>query len=62
MLWNSFSPIYNRNTAEYYLLQRLYLVKRGRFTWTDIMNMPIWEKNFYYNKLIALQEEEAERK
>jgi len=45
-------------------MQRLYLVKRGKFTWQDLMLMPIWEKNFYYNKLVEFQakEEEANKK
>jgi hypothetical protein len=39
-------------------MQRLYLVKRGGFTWQDVMMMPIWEKEFYYNKLVEIQEKQ----
>jgi hypothetical protein len=45
-------------------MQRLYIIKRGGFTWQDLMLMPIWEKNYYYNKLVEIQqrEEEANKK
>jgi len=41
-------------------MQRLYIIKRGGFTWYDVMMMPIWEKNFYYNKLVEIQQREEE--
>lgn len=56
-LQNSFSPIYNPEVTKYYLLQRLYLVHKGKFSWGDVMRMPLWEKKFYYEELISIQEE-----
>jgi hypothetical protein len=41
-------------------MQRLYIIKRGGFTWQDLMLMPIWEKNYYYNKLVEIQQKEEE--
>jgi hypothetical protein len=41
-------------------MQRLYIVKRGGFTWLDLMLMPIWEKNYYYDKLVEIQQKEEE--
>jgi hypothetical protein len=38
-------------------MQRLYLVPKGRFSWGDVMKMPLWEKKFYYEELISIQEE-----
>ena len=57
---NSFTPIYNSESIEYYLMQRLYIIKRGGFTWQDLMLMPIWEKNYYYDKLVEIQQKEEE--
>ncbi len=59
---NSFTPIYNPESVEYYLMQRLYIIKRGGFTWQDLMLMPIWEKNFYYDKLVEIQKKEETAK
>lgn len=41
-------------------MQRLYIIKRGGFTWHDLMLMPIWEKNYYYDKLVEIQQKEEE--
>lgn len=37
-------------------MQRLYLVTKKGFAWSDIMSMPIWEKNYYYDKLIGFED------
>ena len=58
---SSFSQIYSPRDVEYYLMQRLYIIKKGGFTWQDVMLMPIWEKNFYYDKLVEIQAKENEK-
>lgn len=30
---------------------------KGKFSWGDIMRMPVWEKKFYYEELVSIQEE-----
>jgi hypothetical protein len=42
--------------------RQLYLIKVGRFSWADVDTMPLYEMNWYHDRLVELlrqAEEEA---
>jgi hypothetical protein len=37
--------------------RQIYLIKVGRFSWIDVDTMPLYELNYYHDRLVELLEE-----
>jgi hypothetical protein len=40
--------------------RQIYLIKIGRFSWTDVDTMPLYEMNYYHDRLVELIKEAEE--